>query len=109
MAISDNIQAKAAAIFKEKQDFQAGRITSTPIANDVQTKAKAAILGGNKSPAWVDYMTLFKTTGTELARLIPTDGSNTLDETRAYLVSNGVCGMGTTDQIANNVDKKLDL
>ena len=111
MAISENITKKAKAIHDEWQDFQAGRITDTPVGKEVQNLAVLAILGGNGSQAWIDYMTLFKETTQELDRLIPRDGSTTDEKqkVRAYLVSNGMCGMGTTDQLLNQVDNKLDL
>jgi hypothetical protein len=111
MAISDNISKKAKAIHDEFQEFQAGRIPDTPIGTKVQELSCLAILGGNKSQAWIDYMTLFKETAQELDRLIPRDGSTTdpREKARAYLVSNGMCGMGTTDTLANTVDKTLDL
>src|SRR5688572_11594062 len=111
MAISDNIAKKAKDIHDEWQKFLAGEIKDTPIGSEVQKLSVLAILGGNKSQSWIDYMTLFRTTTQELDRLIPTDGSTTdeKEKARAYLVSNGMCGMGTTDGLPNEVDKKLDL
>ncbi len=105
MNISVNIQAKADAILQERTAHPAG---PTPIADEVHAKALQAILGGTGN--WIEYMKLFKTNDAELARLIPTDGTTnaTMQEARAYLVANGMCGMGTTENLPNNVTTKLD-
>ena len=114
--ISDNITAKAAAINDEAVAFSDGKIDDTPIAKEVDAKATQAILQGQgtlpeSTQGWRDYMSLFSTSPGELDRLIPTDG--TTDEVRqkarAYLVANGICSMGTTKFLANNVDNKLNL
>jgi hypothetical protein len=109
--ISDNITAKAAAILKEVQDFNDGIITSTPIATEVADKSKQAILHGRPSEAWTSYMSLFSTSDEELARLIPTDGTDSdpvMEKARAYLVANGICSMGTGTNLPNNVGNKFD-
>ena len=115
--ISDNITAKAAAINDEAVAFSDGKIDDTPIAKEVDAKATQAILEGQgilpdkPTQAWRDYMSLFSTSPEELDRLIPKDG--TTDEVRqkarAYLVANGICSMGTTKFLANNVGTKLNL
>jgi len=105
MAISDNVQAKANAIRQEQINSPNG---PTPIGDEVQQKAIKAITGGVAD--WVAYMELFKTNDAELARLIPTDGTSggPRVQARAYLVANGVCGMGTTVHLADNVTTTLD-
>jgi hypothetical protein len=105
MAISDNVQAKANAIRQEQVDFPNG---PTPIGDEVQQKAIKAITGGVAD--WVAYMELFKTNDAELARLIPTDGTTDGPrvQARAYLVADGMCGMGTTQHLADNVTITLD-
>jgi hypothetical protein len=110
MAISDNIKEKAAAIHDEFQKFQNGEIPDTPIATEVRTKSTQAILKGNKSKEWIDYMQLFAKSTAELDHLIPNDGTTTdeLQKRRCYLVANGMCSMGTTDQLPNNVGTRLD-
>ena len=105
MAIRDNVQAKAHAIHQERLNSPNG---PTPIADEVQHKAIKAITGGVEH--WVAYMALFKTNDAELARLIPTDGTSDGPrvKARAYLVANGMCGMGTTLHLADNVTITLD-
>ena len=114
MAISDNINKIAKAIHDEWQDFNNGTIHDTPIATNVSTKSEAAIRGGQKSTEWVEYMRIFSNGDSQaLDRLVPnppdSDPDPVRQRARAYLVSNGICSMGTTDQLANKVDKKLDL
>lgn len=113
MAISDNIQAKADAIHQEWLEHQADPTKPTPIGDEVQSKAQAAIFGGTTNPDWTIYMSMFASNATELARLVPPVAAPDPDperlRARAYLVSNGMCGMGTTDTIAENVGTTLDL
>ncbi|HXS00815.1 MAG TPA: hypothetical protein VN724_09595 [Pyrinomonadaceae bacterium] len=111
MAISDNISKKALDIHKEFLDFQARRIADTPIARNVRELSTAAILQGNGSQAWIDYMQLFATTEQELDHLIPRDNTTAddLQKVRAYLVANGMCSVGTTRQLLNNVGNRLNV
>ena len=111
MPISKNISDKALAIHEEWAKFQNGEIPDTKIATEVREKSTAAILQGNKSQAWIDYMQLFATTTQELDHLIPRDGTTDgeLEKRRCYLVAAGMCSMGTTDQLPKNVGTKLDL
>lgn len=108
--ISDNINAKAAAIFKEAQDFEAGLINTTPIADDVMDKAREAIFHGRPSDQWTTYMSLFATNQAELDRLVPNDGTTDTvrEKARVYLVANAICSMGTGHNLANKVGNKLD-
>jgi hypothetical protein len=111
MAISDKISAKALDIHNEFMDFQAGTIQATPIATEVRTLAMAAILEGNGSKAWIAYMQQFADTQQELDHLIPNDDTATeeLQKRRAYLVANGMCSLGTTQTLLNNVGNRLDI
>jgi len=105
MAISDNIQEKAEAI---QNEIAANPNGPFPIAAEVQDKATKAILGGISE--WVNYMQLFAKSTADLARLIPTDGTNDAvrQTARAYLAANGMCGDTTTGNLKNNVTIKLD-
>ena len=111
MAISDNITNKALAIHNEFLEFQAGNIQDTPIATEVRTKSTAAILEGNQSEAWVSYMELFAQSPQELDHLVPRDKTTSTDlqKARAYLVANGMCSLGTTRTLLNNVGNRLDI
>lgn len=108
MAISDKISAKALEIHNEFMDFQAGTIQTTPIATEVRTLAMAAILGDG-SEAWMAYMNLFAETPQELDHLIPHEDSEELQKRRAYLAANGMCSLGTTQTLLNNVGNRLDI
>jgi hypothetical protein len=53
----------------------------------------------------------FATTPEELARLIPTDGTETnsgMNDARAYLVSKGACGTDTVTTFENGITEILD-
>ena len=109
MAISDNIRAKMGLIAQENAETEGESETG----KDIATKAIAAIHKGAGSTEWKTYMELFAAgNAADLARLIPTDGSENdtaKREARAYLVGNGVCGPGTTTGLLNTVFKKLDV
>ena len=116
--ISDNINNVASLINTEVQRLQAGEITEKEmeVSIRVDERATQAILQGqgtlpDSTPGWIAYMELFATSTAELDRLIPRDGSTDSDRqiARAYLVSNGKCGMGTGRHLANNVANRLDL
>ena len=112
MPIKDNIRAKMKQIADE---VAAGG--PTPIGDDLRNKAQAAILAGQgQNPAWTAYMELFTvsqppaTHDAQLARLMPTDGTNDQprQKARAYLVSNAMCAPGTTGTLDTNVTGTLD-
>jgi len=106
--ISDNINAKAAAIDKEAQEFESGERQDTPIADEVMQKGIQAILHGRPSDQWTTYMSLFAVQP-DLDHLITTTEPNLdREKARAYLVSNGICSMGTGKNLANNVGNRLD-
>jgi len=101
MKISAKINAKANEIADE---IASGEIQGQK-AKEVHDKAQAAIINGSQSEQWKIYMTLFSEPA-DLAKLIP-DGS-AKDTERAYLVANGMCLMGTTPTLLNNVTNALD-
>jgi hypothetical protein len=108
MAISDNIKAKVQKIKQEMTD--SGGTSQT--AQDLQTKATNAILGGGAD--YVIYMQMFAGDPVDtalLAKLIPTD-PNLNDQprrvARAYLLRNGMCGEQTTLLLGDNVTVVLD-
>jgi hypothetical protein len=112
MAIKDNIRAKMKQIADE---INAGG--PTPLGNDLRERAQAAILAGQgQNAAWEAYMELFTVPAppaihdAQLARLIPTDGTNDgpRQKARAYLVSNAMCAPGTTGTLDTNVTGTLD-
>jgi hypothetical protein len=113
MPVSTKIAAKINQVQQERVAKMLNSATTTPNADDLQTKAIAAVLGGNSSPEWEIYMKIFTADDTELNRLVPrplnSDADPTRQKARAYLVSNGVCGIGTTGQLLNEVTVTLDL
>lgn len=99
--ILDNILAVKQRIIDEGQ--------GSPTAIRLRRKALDAILGG--STEWVDYMREFANTPEELARLIPTDGSETddgMNDARAYLVAKSPCGTDTVTTFEDGITVILD-
>jgi hypothetical protein len=83
---------------------------NSPTADRLKGKAIAAILGGTNE--WVAYMKEFAKTPAELARLIPTDGSEAdmaKNNARAYLIANAPCGVITVTGLDQNVTDILDI
>ncbi|MGH9948512.1 MAG: hypothetical protein ACRD6X_15145 [Pyrinomonadaceae bacterium] len=82
------------------------------LGQEIRSKAVAAIKGGEGSPAWETYMSVFSQSPTQLARLLPTDGTQNdfdFDLARTYLVGNGTCGAETTEfHLIEGVDDELD-
>ncbi|HEX5705987.1 MAG TPA: hypothetical protein VFX96_01730 [Pyrinomonadaceae bacterium] len=113
MSISSNIQEivnRVEAELNATSDAEGGPSSET--AATLHVLSIGAIHGGNASVEWRDYMSLFAKTPEELARLIPTDGTEgdaSMREARAYLVRNGVCGPGTIMTLPTTVTTKLDL
>ena len=109
MSISDNISEKIEAIHEERITI-ANPAKPHPIADEVRTKARKAILGGAED--WKAYVQLFAKNAAELARLIPTDGTGDDEKkstARAYLAANGMCAPGTGDRLLDNVTNELNL
>ena len=113
MTIQANVQRKIDEIEGEIEARAINPDASITKTQELHDKAMAAMFNGNQSQQWIDYMTLFAgtpTNKTELARLIPTDGTHTnpdMQEARAYLVANGLCLMGTTTALHENVTNRL--
>lgn len=107
MKISEKIQAKADEIALEQQQHPSG---PTPIADGVQKLAMKAIFGGGTSGDWRTYMAQFADTEADLAKLIPTNDppEDPKQQARAYLARNGMCGMGSTRNLLDNVTTTLD-
>jgi len=101
MTIKDNVLAVKARIEAGEQ----------PFSDDVKIKALKAINGG---PAeWIAYMSLFALPEKphQLARLIPTDGTETqpdMQEARAYLVAAAPCTPDTVPNFEKGVSAVLD-
>ena len=109
MAIRDNIAKKMEDIHQERVEIP-DPTKPHPIADEVKIKSMKAILGS--AADWVMYMKLYATTPEELARLIPTDGTENNEQmnvARAYLAANGMCAPGTGDKLLDNVTTNLNL
>ena len=109
MSIQENVLEKMAAI--ENEIAQIGDDTKPhPIADEVRNKAMRAILG--TSAEWVIYMQLYAKNPEQLARLIPTDGTDgdeKMNIARAYLAANGMCAPGTGKHLADNVTGNFQI
>ena len=107
MTIKANIEEKIQELKTERAQTPPGEVG--PKNTEVKALAIAAILGEKED--FIAYMKLFAKTPDELARLIPTDGTENDEkkrEARAYLVSNAICAPGTTTQLLENVTGRLD-
>lgn len=108
MTIRQNIEERIVQMQEEIEHFAPlGELG--PISRQVKEGSIAAILGGASD--WIAYMSLFAKSPEELAKLIPTDGTqNDPDkrEARAYLVANAVCTPGTATGLIDNVFDRLD-
>lgn len=111
MTIKANIEEKIKELKLEREAMQQLQPANQVGPKNKQLKdlAIAAILGEKED--FIAYMKLFAKTPDELARLIPTDGTDNDEkkrEARAYLVSNAICAPGTTTQLLENVFGRLD-
>ena len=111
MTIKANIAEKIEELKQEREEMQ--QLDPPDQIGEKNKKLKdmaiAAILGEKED--YIAYMKLFAKTPEELARLIPTDGTDNEErkrEARAYLVSNAICAPGTTTLLLENVFGKLD-
>lgn len=112
MAILDNIREKKTEIILESNG---GTSPTEPGTLHSKTAEKLKTLGlkaiSGSAGYWVLYMKEFAKNETELARLIPTDGSDKnedMNNARAYLVANGPCGVDTVRRLDANVTGILD-
>jgi hypothetical protein len=112
MSILDNIREKKRKIILESNGGvdpdQPGTLPSMT-AEKLKNLGLKAISGGTAE--WVLYMQEFAKTPEELARLIPTDGSQDqpdMNDARAYLIANGPCGVDTVTRLDVNVTEILD-
>lgn len=104
MNIEGNIIAVKTKIIQEG--------AGSPTAARLRRKALVAIRkGANGSAEWKDYMQEFATTPAELARLLPTDGSESdagMNDARAYLVAKAPCGTDTVTTFEKGISALLD-
>jgi hypothetical protein len=98
---------------KRDANVAAGQAEDHEPAKRTGELAVAAVIGGIQSTAWELYMAHFGEStpfsSGQLERMCATDqttGNVTLDEKRAYLVANGICGMASPD--TRNLDFEVD-
>jgi hypothetical protein len=111
MDIRANVMDKIAQLQQEKQEMELLEPPNQigPKAKELKELAISAVLGDRAS--FIAYMKLFAKTPDELARLLPTDGTENHPqkrEARAYLVSNAICAPGTATGLIDNVTVRLD-
>jgi hypothetical protein len=106
MTIRANIEARIIEMQKEVDEHGSA---GADVSKKIKQRAIDAIMGG--APDYIAYMSLFAKTPDELARLIPTDGTEDdpdQREARAYLVANAICAPGTATGLVDNVFDRLD-
>jgi hypothetical protein len=94
MSIRTNIEEVQATVDQQRAN-SGGR---SSLANELQEKAVATILGG--AAAWENYMNAFAKDEKELGRLRAepnTDENFERNLARSYLVGNGNCGAASPD------------
>ena len=76
------------------------------LGRQLRTAAVSAVTGGMNSEDWKSYMSLFADNADELRRLTVEDEAEPdyFKISRAYIVSNAICGAETTTQTGANVD-----
>jgi hypothetical protein len=83
------------------------------VATELQQRALAAIAAGiDNTSVLRSYMEAFTSDPVELARLVGTDGTGNilyLKQSRAYIVSNALCGAQTDTRTHLLVDPRIDL
>ena len=80
------------------------------LGQQLSAAAMSAIMKGLGSPEWKKYMSLFADNAEQLTRLTVEDEDEPVEYrwARAYIVSNAVCGAGTTGQTKQNVPTIFD-
>ncbi len=94
MSIRENIEEIQATVDQQRS----GSGGNSPMANDLQKKAVATIMGG--AAAWDNYMKSFAKNSIEMNRLRAepdTDENFEKNLARSYLVGNGNCGAASPD------------
>jgi hypothetical protein len=105
MKILDRANAISALLTQDQQTT--GGLLSLPM----QGAAIAATLGGIKSEAWKNYMSILASNEDQLKRLTGNDdlfNESYVRESSAYLVSNSTCGGLTPQRLPQFVDPRID-
>lgn len=104
MSIINNLKKAKAAV-------EADTLKGGNLGFRMRNAAINAIMGGINSAEWKSYMSLFADNAAQLRRLTVPDEQHDpgwLVESRAYIVSNAVCGANTTTQTSQNVRLDID-
>lgn len=104
MKIFENLQRVAAAVAVD--DLAGGTF-----GERVKNAGIAAVMGGIKSAEWKAYMSLFADNADQLRLLTTADPANDpsyLGQSRAYIVTNSICGTITGTRTHLNVDRSID-
>jgi hypothetical protein len=105
MSIFNNLKKVRAAIARDT----VGNDIS-PLSTALNTAALQALAAGFGQDEWGNYMAVFAENQAQLDRLtIQTPGEETyLQQMRAYILTNGICDMGTNGDLPRNVNIKID-
>ncbi|HEX5708088.1 MAG TPA: hypothetical protein VFX96_12375 [Pyrinomonadaceae bacterium] len=104
MKIFENLQRVAAAVALD--DLSGGTF-----GERVKNAGIDAVMGGINSEAWKKYMSLFADNAEQLKLLTTPDPENDpsyLPQSRAYIVTNSICGTITGTRTHLNVDRDID-
>ena len=102
MTIFKNLQRVAVAVAMD--DLAGGNFGEM-----VKNAGIAAVMGGMNSAEWRAYMSLFADNAQQLTRLTTADPQtdpNYLPQTRAYIVTNSICGTLTGTRTHLNVKQE---
>lgn len=104
MTIFKNLQKVAAAVALDE-------VAGGTFGDMVKNAGIAAVMGGINSAEWKTYMSLFADNAQQLNRLTipdPQNDANYYPESRAYIVTNSICGTITGTRTHLNVNPDID-
>ena len=105
MSIFKNVKKVRAKIANDNVDN-----SNATVSKELNKAAVAALAGGMKSVAWKSYMAVFADNQQQLARLTEQAENEPfyVTQTRAYMVTSGVCDIGTNMTLPPTFDQRID-
>lgn len=103
MKIFENLQRVAAAVAVDE-------LAGGTFGERVKNAGIAAVMGGISSQQWRDYMALFADNADQLRLLTTPDETDPsyMAQSRAYIVTNSICGTITGTRTHLNVERAID-
>jgi hypothetical protein len=116
MSIIANLKLAHAAIVNDfaKKLIKPDDMDAGKLGPRLNLMAVDALTQGIGTQAWSDYMSLFANNEDELAQLIDPERAKDptmpwLKQSRAYIVSNAICDIGTNGETGRNVNTLIDV